>query len=147
MVLAAPWALLLNIWWLVPFAHSYLGGGGAVANADFTDPTNWSWSQAQNKLPNILTMVANWAWVRPQYLPFAAGLDQPWIVWIRYLIPALVFLAPVLAIRRLRRAALVLLGLVAGLRGPRQGPAAAVQQIQPASCTTTSRASGSSASP
>ena len=111
MVFAAPWAILLNIWWLVPFAYSYLGGGGAVANADFTDPTAWSWSQAQNKIPNILTMVANWAWVKPQYLPFAADLDQPWIVWARYLIPVLVFLAPVLAIRKLRRAALVLVAL------------------------------------
>jgi arabinofuranan 3-O-arabinosyltransferase len=111
MVFAAPWAVLLNIWWLVPFAYSYLGGGGAVANADFTDPTAWSWSQAQNQIPNILTMVANWAWVKPQYLPFAADLDQPWIIWARYLIPALVFLAPVLAIRKLRRAALVLVSL------------------------------------
>ena len=42
MIFAAPWALLINIWWLVPFAYSYLGGGGAVANADFTDPTAWS---------------------------------------------------------------------------------------------------------
>ena len=111
MLVAAPWALLINIWWLVPFAFSYLGGGGAVANADFTDPTAWSWSQAQNKIPNILTMVANWAWVKPQYLPFAADLDQPWIVWARYLIPVLVFLAPVLAVRRLRRAALVLVAM------------------------------------
>ena len=111
MIFAAPWALLINIWWLVPFAYSYLGGGGAVANADFTDPTAWSWSQAQNKIPNILTMVANWAWVKPQYLPFAADLDQPWIVWMRYLIPVLIFLTPVLAIRKLRRAALVLVGL------------------------------------
>jgi arabinofuranan 3-O-arabinosyltransferase len=111
MLFAIPWVVLLNIWWLVPFAFSYLGGGGAVANADFTDPTAWSWSQAQNKIPNVLTMVANWAWVKPQYLPFAADLDQPWIVWARYLIPVLVFLAPVLASRRLRRAALALVGL------------------------------------
>jgi arabinofuranan 3-O-arabinosyltransferase len=111
MLAAAPWALLLNIWWLVPFAFSYLGGGGAVANADFTDPTAWSWSQAQNKIPNILTLVANWAWVKPQYLPFAQDLDASWIVWMRYLIPVLVLLAPVLAIRKLRRSALVLVGM------------------------------------
>ncbi len=111
MIFAAPWALLINLFWLVPFAFAYVGGGGAVANADFTDPTAWSWSQAQNQIPNILTMVANWAWVKPQYLPFAADLDQPWIVWARYLIPVLVFLAPVLAVRKLRRAALVLVGM------------------------------------
>lgn len=128
MLAAAPWALLLNVWWLVPLALSYTGGGGAVANADFTDPTAWSWSQAQNQIPNVLTMVANWAWVKPQYLPFAAGLDESWIVWARYLIPAVVFLAPVLAVRRLRRPAVVLVGfalvfvvLAKGLQPPFRG--------------------------
>ena len=111
MLFAAPWALLLNIWWLVPLALSFTGGGSAVANADFTDPTAWSWSQAQNKIPNILTLVANWAWVKPQYLPFAADLDASWLVWARYLIPVLVFLAPVLAIKKLRRSALILVGM------------------------------------
>ena len=111
-VAAAPWALALNAYWLVPLAQSYVGGGGATANATFTDPTNWSWSQINNSPPNILTMVANWAWFRPQYLPFAADLDQPGWVWIRYLLPVLVFLAPLLAPRRLRRVAFGLLTLV-----------------------------------
>ncbi|MER7072450.1 hypothetical protein [Terrabacter sp. NPDC000476] len=109
---AAPWALLLNVWWLVPLASSYTGGGGAQANADFTDPTNWTWAQINNVPQNVLTMVANWAWFRPQYLPFAADLDQPWLVWVRYLLPALVFLAPVLARPVRRRLSLVLMGLV-----------------------------------
>ena len=109
---AAPWAVLLNAWWVVPLAQSYLGGGGATTNAAYTDPTSWAWSQ-QNNLPhNILTMVANWAWFRPQYLPFAEALDRPWWIWVRYLLPALVFLAPLLAPRRLRRLALALLGLI-----------------------------------
>lgn len=109
---ATPWALALNAYWLIPLAQSYVGGGGATANATFTDPTNWSWSQVNNLPPNILTMVANWAWFRPQYLPFAEDLDRPWWIWIRYLLPALVFLAPLLAPRRLRRVAFGLIGLV-----------------------------------
>ncbi|UQU62417.1 hypothetical protein COUCH_25705 [Couchioplanes caeruleus] len=111
-VLAAPWAVLLNVWWLLPLAQGFTGGGGATANATFTDPTNWSWSQINNTPPNILTMVAVFAWFRPQYLPFAADLDQPWWIWIRYLLPALVFVAPLLAPRRLRRLAFGLLVLV-----------------------------------
>ena len=111
-VRAAPLALLLNIWWLVPLAQGFLGGGGATANAAFTDPTSWSWSQVNNLPPNVLTMVANWAWYRPQYLPFAADLDQPAWIWIRYLLPAVVFAAPVFARRSQRRLALVCLGLV-----------------------------------
>jgi arabinofuranan 3-O-arabinosyltransferase len=111
-VMATPWAIGLNAWWLVPLAQSFVGGGGAAANATFTDPTNWSWSQVNNLPPNILTMVANWAWFRPQYLPFAADLDRPAWIWIRYLLPACVFLAPLLAPRRLRRVAFGLVALV-----------------------------------
>ena len=108
---AAPWVVALNAWWLVPLAQSYTGGGGATANAEFTDPTAWSWATINNTIPNILTMVANWAWFRPQYLPFADDLDRPAWIWVRYVLPAVVVLAPVLAVRARRRAALVLLGL------------------------------------
>ncbi|BEL07952.1 hypothetical protein Q0Z83_061430 [Actinoplanes sichuanensis] len=124
-VAATPWALCLNAWWLLPLAQSFTGGGGATANATFTDPTNWSWSQVNNIPPNILTMVANWAWFLPQYLPFATDLDRPWWIWIRYLLPALVFIAPLVASRRLRRvtlgllvAILVFVFLAKGLRPP-----------------------------
>jgi arabinofuranan 3-O-arabinosyltransferase len=122
---ATPWVLILNVYWLVPLAQGYTGGGGATANATFTDPTNWSWSQVNNLPHNIVTMVANWAWFKPQYLPFAEELDKPYWVWVRYLLPALVFLAPGVAIRARRRVALSLLGLVVifvvlakGLRPP-----------------------------
>ena len=110
---AVPWAILLNLWWLVPLAQGFTGGGGAVANADFTDPTNWVWAQINNTVPNILTLVANWAWYRPQYLPFASSLDAPYWIWIRYLIPVVVLLAPVAALRRTRRVALALLAMSA----------------------------------
>ena len=46
-----------------------------------------------------------------QYLPFAAGLDSPWWIWVRYLLPMLVLLAPVVALRRRRRTAFMVLGL------------------------------------
>ena len=110
-VKAIPWVIVLNIWWLLPLAQGFTGGGGAVANADFTDPTNWTWAQINNVVPNVLTLVANWAWYRPQYLPFAEALDQPYWIWMRYLLPALVLVSPVVALRRNRRVALVLLML------------------------------------
>ena len=111
-ILGGPWVLLLNAWWMVPFIQAYTGGGGAEANATFTDPTNWSWSQVNNTIPNILTMVANWAWYKPQYLPFAAQLDEPWWIWARYMLPVVVFLAPLVALRRRRRTAFTGLALV-----------------------------------
>ena len=113
LVRAAPWALLLNLYWIIPFLGVYTGGGGPESNATFTDPTNWSWATINNTIPNILTMVANWAWFRPQYLPFAPALDQPYWVWVRYLLPTLLLLAPVLAVRAHRRAALSLWGMSA----------------------------------
>ena len=111
-ILGAPWILLLNAWWMLPFIQAYTGGGGAEANATFTDPTNWSWSQINNQIPNILTMVANWAWFKPQYLPFASQLDEPWWIWVRYLLPMVVFLAALVGLRRRRRVAFTSLGLV-----------------------------------
>jgi arabinofuranan 3-O-arabinosyltransferase len=110
-VKAVPWVVLLNAWWLVPLAQGFTGGGGAVANADFTDPTNWIWAQINNTIPNILTLSAIWGWYRPQYLPFAQALDQPYWVWLRYLLPALVLCAPLVALRRVRRVSLVLLAV------------------------------------
>ncbi len=114
-VVVAPWAVAVNLWWLVPFAQSYLGGGGAASNATFQDPMNWSWAQINNTVPNVLTLTANWAWFLPQYLPFAEALDQPSWVWVRYLLPALVMVAPAVALRPHRRPALALAGLSMGV--------------------------------
>ena len=111
---SAPWALLLNLFWLVPFAQAFTGGGGAATTAQ-TDPTAWAWAQAQNTVPNVLTLTANWAWFKPQYLPFTPALDQPVWTWVKFLLPLTMFLAPVLAPRRLRRSALTLLALVLGV--------------------------------
>ncbi len=113
LVRAAPWALLLNLYWVIPFLGVYTGGGGPESNATFTDPTNWSWATINNTIPNILTLVANWAWFRPQYLPFASALDQPQWIWVRYLLPMLLLLSPVLAVRAHRRAALSVWGMSA----------------------------------
>ncbi|MCU0277737.1 MAG: DUF3367 domain-containing protein [Candidatus Nanopelagicales bacterium] len=110
-LMAAPWVVVLNLWWLVPFLQAYTGGGGAESNATFTDPTNWTWAQINNQIPNALTLTANWAWYLPQYLPFTEALDRPTWIWIRYLIPALVFAAPLAALPARRRVSMVLLGL------------------------------------
>ena len=109
--MAAPWVVVLNLWWLVPFLQAYTGGGGAESNASFTDPTNWTWAQINNQIPNALTLTANWAWYLPQYLPFTADLDRPEWIWIRFLIPALIFAAPLAALPARRRVSIVLLGL------------------------------------
>ncbi len=113
LVMAMPWAVLLNLYWLIPFAGVYTGGGAPESNATFTDPTNWSWATINNTIPNILTLVANWAWYLPQYLPFASDLDQPSWIWVRYVLPTLLLLVPVVALRLHRRAVLSLWGMAA----------------------------------
>ena len=75
--MAIPWVIALNLWWILPFLQAYTGGGGAESNAAFTDPTNWTWAQINNQIPNALTLTANWAWYLPQYLPFTEALDRP----------------------------------------------------------------------
>ena len=57
-------------------------------------------------------MVANWAWFKPQYLPFASDLDQPVWIWVRYLLPMVVFLAPLVGLKQRRRTAFSSLALV-----------------------------------
>ena len=67
---------------------------------------------AKNSVANVLALSANWAWYKPQYLPFTPALDEGWWIWIRYLLPVLMFVTPVVARPSRRRPAVVLLGLV-----------------------------------
>lgn len=86
-------------------------GAGSATNTMARAPEFLLWSQINNQVPNVLTLSANWAWYLPQYLPFTADLDRPFIIWMRYLLPVLMFAAPLLAMPRRRRVAMTLLGL------------------------------------
>lgn len=108
--LAALFIGIMNLWWMVPFAQSMLGGGGAQTTEGLNDPTAWLWAQVNNTIPNVATLMANWAWNRPQYLPFASSMDDPAWQILRYATPALVLLSPLIAVRSRRR---LTLGLIA----------------------------------
>ena len=110
-LMAAPWVVVLNLWWLVPFLQAYTGGGGAESNASFTDPTNWTWAQINNQIPNALTLTANWAWYLPQYLPFTADLDRPDLDLDPLPDPGSGLRRPLAALPARRRVSIVLLGL------------------------------------
>jgi arabinofuranan 3-O-arabinosyltransferase len=96
----------VNVFW-PPFAQAFTGGG-ASATAQ-TDPTAWPGRRPTTPSP---TCSRSCQPVKPQYLPFTPQLDQPWWLWLRYLLPVALFLAPVLARPARRRAAVTLLGLV-----------------------------------
>jgi arabinofuranan 3-O-arabinosyltransferase len=109
---AAPWCLLLNLWWLVPFAYALLnpiGSRFAVA----TGVEAFRFTQERTSIANVLTLSSSWGWRYPEYFPYASTLDQPWWSPLKYALPLIALSAPLVSRRRQRLAALVLVGAAA----------------------------------
>jgi hypothetical protein len=107
---AVPWAIALNLWWLVPYAHALLNNGIGQSVVAETNVTSWSWTHVRSSMANVLTLSSHWAWNRPDYVPFSKRVDRPILSGFRYALPALVFAAPMIARGRTRRLALGLVG-------------------------------------
>ena len=75
LAVAAPLALLFNLWWLVPAALTLTG---PVFADQFSAPgaAEWSWTHVRSSIPNILALTSSWAWSHPEYYPFAARLER-----------------------------------------------------------------------
>jgi arabinofuranan 3-O-arabinosyltransferase len=102
-LLATPWVLLLNAWWLVPHVQSImtlLTNGMVAAETSIKD---WAWTHSRSSLPNVLSLNAGWAWAYDEYFPYAYRLDQPPWAYLRFGLPAVSFLAPFLVHPRRRR--------------------------------------------
>ena len=106
---ALPWVVLFNLWWLVPTVVSTVQREGVTLSAQ-TRVQDWSWSHAQNSLTNVVTLKADWGWRFPEYTPFARGLDQPPVAWLRWILPGFALAAPFLTRGRQRTATFALLG-------------------------------------
>jgi arabinofuranan 3-O-arabinosyltransferase len=105
---AAPWALVLNLWWLVPLVQTTFGDHAGILLTAQTDVASWSWSHARASLPNVATLNAHWGWSHPEYFPYASAMERgPWPV-LRWLLPAAAAAGGLLAAPRHRRAARVL---------------------------------------
>lgn len=125
---AAPWALLLNLWWAVPYVFALASQGtGYVVQAQ-TNVLAWSWTQVRLSPANIASLDGHWGWSFPEYFPYASTIDGS--IWgpLRFGLPALAFAAPGLALRDRRRPAVVfavlallLLFLSKGLHAPLSG--------------------------
>lgn len=117
-VRALPWALVLNLWWIVPAVPTFLGGTAPAVVVD-TDIRAWSWTHARGSIANVLALNGGWTWSYPEYAPFAAKLDRVWWAWLAFVPPLACFTAPMVAVARQRRHGLVLLtgGLVLVLVG------------------------------
>lgn len=119
---ATPWALVMNLWWLVPAAIT-LGGGAGVAAV--TDVREWAWTHARSSLVNVLRLNAGWGWDYEAYFPYSSRLDQPLLVAASLVVPMVCLSAPLLTRGRARRTSAVLalgvLGVVllgTGLHAP-----------------------------
>lgn len=125
---AAPWALLLNLWWALPYGYALASQGtGYVVQAQ-SNILAWSWTQVRLSPANVASLDGHWGWSFPEYFPYASTIDES--IWgpMRFGLPALAFAAPVLALRERRRTALAfaalaltLLFLSKGLHAPLSG--------------------------
>ena len=133
LILAAPWVLLLNAVVADPLRPGvYTGGGGAAVERHLHRPDQLVLGAGQQPdpqhpddggqlglVPAAVPALRRRAWTSPTGSGCATCC------------PTLVLLAPVLAVRARRRAALSLSGIVGGVRVPGQGPQAAARRRQP----------------
>ncbi len=125
---AAPWALLLNLWWVLPYGFALASQGtGYVVQAQ-TNVLAWSWTQVRLSPANVASLDGHWGWSFPEYFPYAQTIDDSIWAPLRFGLPALAFAAPGLAVRDRRRpavvfavVALLLLFLSKGLHAPLSG--------------------------
>jgi arabinofuranan 3-O-arabinosyltransferase len=110
LVVAAPLALLFNLWWIVPAALSLTG---PVFSDQFSAPgvAQWSWTHVRNGIPNILGLNSSWAWSYPEYYPFAARLEEAPFAALQYTLAAGAALGLLLAQGKKQRVALCLAGV------------------------------------
>jgi arabinofuranan 3-O-arabinosyltransferase len=109
---AAPWAILLNLWWLVPYAMTLTGMQG-VAISTPTNVHDWSWSHDRSSLANVAVLNAQWGWDNPQYYPYRTTMEAYGSALLQWALPLLALLGILVADRRRRRLAW-LLGLLSG---------------------------------
>ena len=125
---ASPWALLLNLWWIVPFGQNLVAPAGTTFAA-VTDVREWAWVHQELTPTHVLTLRSLWVLAIPDLMKYSAAFEaRPWSA-LSYALPALALAGALLAgRRRLRVVALVaavtsvLLLLSTGLRTSWFGP-------------------------
>ncbi|HEX2069463.1 MAG TPA: hypothetical protein VHH54_04595, partial [Actinomycetota bacterium] len=109
LVRTAPWALLLNLWWIVPNVMTLLTKTETLQLRSVFDIT---WRHARLNLANVVSLSGHlWTWDLPHLFPYAASLDRlPWGL-LKFALPLLALLAVVTVPRNRMRPVLVLIGL------------------------------------
>ena len=117
-------ALLLDLFWIVPYALTLRGGAGLNFTAQ-TDVGAWAWTQVRASVVNVLTLNTHWGWNDPAYFPYAPALSHGLQGAARWVLPGLAAVGLGFAARPRRRialtlaaAALVLIAVGKGLNAP-----------------------------
>lgn len=111
---ASSLALLANLFWILPLGIT-LFGGTTLVGAEVS-PEAWSWSHAQNSIPNVAALNAFWGWAYADvYVPYATRLDEIWWSPLRFALPLTALTALVYALRQPRRSLLRRYGVATGL--------------------------------
>lgn len=80
---AAPLAVLVNLWWIVPAVLTFTNPDFSVRYAAPGVET-WSFAHARSSIANVAALNPYWAWAFPEYYPYAQELDQPPLGLFRY---------------------------------------------------------------
>ena len=109
---SAPLSAALSAWWVVPAVIAIRHADPSTVRA-VTSVDAWSWTHARSSVANVLTLFGHWSWPRPEYYGRAVVLERlPWSP-IRWVLPLVALASPVAAYRARRRAAVVVVGLIA----------------------------------
>ncbi len=96
---AAPLAVLIHLWWIVPFLQVYVGGAVGTEFAAVTNTENWSWVFANNSLDRVVTLTAHWGWDERSFFPWVPSVETgPWLI-LRWSLPAGALAGLVVALR------------------------------------------------
>ena len=128
--MAIPWVIALNLWWILPFLQAYTGGVERSRTPPSPTPPTGPGRRSTIRSPTCLDADRQLGLVPAPVPAVHEALDRPSWIWIRYLIPALVFAAPGRTSGPApggHGAA----GFVWGLRVPGQGPHGTAVRRQP----------------
>jgi hypothetical protein len=87
--IGVPLLALLSCYWVVP---ALLSLGGA-SSGQLSATSSWTWTESRSGMANAFWLNTTWAWAYPRYFPFAARYAAFPLTVIRYLIPAVAFVA------------------------------------------------------
>ncbi len=123
LVRATPLVLVVNLWWLVPYAITLVSWPGLQLAAS-TDILDWAWTQTRASMTNVVTLNPTWGWLQLSYFPYRLDMEAGGWPALAWALPALAGLGVVIVERARRWLAWLLgfAGVVLAVVGTGQHP-------------------------